>query len=643
MNAVFKTPYSDIYIDDLIVLAGTFEEFLTNLDRTLPRARNIRARLSGPKTVISDDSCSITILESDFHDGKRHISPSRTSAITPLPLPKYQKQLRAFLGSAIYYSEIKTAIENAVPLTLPEDNQQIVITTDASDVGIGGAIWADLSDNPNDAIPLEQRKLTPLSSFSRTLSKAQQWWSTNKKELYAIVATLSYSPLSNFLLGRPLLIYTDHKNLIFSKEVIENFLTAADQGCSGHLGPDRTIEYLESLGLTWPDIQKDVKLFIQHCGVCLKSAKTSKTKPAHTGSFYSSLPFESLHLDVICPLPKNNVNNRYILVMTDAFTRFTLLKPITFISAEATANTLVYRIFSIFGIPMNIRHNGGKEFANDIMKALLSKLNITSTITIPHHSPSNGLVERRNQKVLSLIRKLATESNNHRDWSSKLPLIQLILNSSPSTATGKYSPFHLLFGHDTRPRRNLLDLLLTPSNDNLSGTSSTLKQIWSDADTQQHSHTSTETLEHSFASDDLVLLKNRAPNMLFKFLGPYQITSKRSNSSFNLKSIIFDQTMTASTHDLIPFLPNVLNNSARRLAASDFDEFIVEDILDHTNDQWYLVKFSHGPISWQPLSSLRDGSKINSHLRDYVTTHGITIPPRERKKRTMKKKKRESM
>ncbi|KAL0211252.1 hypothetical protein P9112_009550 [Eukaryota sp. TZLM1-RC] len=424
--------------------------------------------------------------------------------------------------------QIKTAIKNAVPLTLPEDNQQIVITTNTSAVGIGGAIWADLSDNPNDAIPLEQRKLTPLSFFSRTLNKAQQRWSINKKEVYAIVATLAYSPLSNFLLGRPILIYTDHRNLvyfettdsslvarrkpllaqfdfrivhtpeesnfiadmlsrtdlpkdrtvlsttvekltpkIFSKEVKENLLTAAHQGCSGHLGPDRTIEYVKSLGLTWPDIQKDVRLFIQHCGVCQKSAKTSKTKPAHTGSLYSSLPFESLHLDVIDSLPTDNVNNRYILVMTDAFTRFTLLEPLTSISAEATANTLVYRIFSIFDIPMNIRHDGGKEFANDIMNG---------TITIPHHSPSKGLVERRNQEVLSLIRKLATESNYHRDWSSKLPLIQLILNSSPSTATGKYSPFHLLFGHDTRPIRNLLDLLQTPSNDNLSGTSSSKRQ-----------------------------------------------------------------------------------------------------------------------------------------------------------------------
>ncbi|KAL0211233.1 hypothetical protein P9112_009531 [Eukaryota sp. TZLM1-RC] len=199
MNAVFKTPYSDIYIDDLIVLAGTFEDLLTNLDRTLARVRNIRARLSGPKTVISDDSHSITILGSDFRDGKRHISPSRASAITSLPFPKSQKQLRAFLGSANYVrdfipnhaslsvplykllqkgqnfkispveerniQQIKTAIKNAVPLTLPEDNQQIVITTDASDVGVGGAIWTDLSNNPNDAIPLEQRLKTIVATL----------------------------------------------------------------------------------------------------------------------------------------------------------------------------------------------------------------------------------------------------------------------------------------------------------------------------------------------------------------------------------------------------------------------------------------------------------------------------------------------
>ena len=62
----------------------------------------------------------------------------------------------------------------------------------------------------------------PITYWSKTLSAAQQNYTTTEKELLAIMLTLKKYKI--MLLGGNLKIYTDHKNLIFRTLSVERVL-----------------------------------------------------------------------------------------------------------------------------------------------------------------------------------------------------------------------------------------------------------------------------------------------------------------------------------------------------------------------------------------------------------------------------------
>ncbi|KAL0210650.1 hypothetical protein RCL1_005086 [Eukaryota sp. TZLM3-RCL] len=113
------------------------------------------------------------------------------------------------------FERIKRMFIDHVPLSLPDKDSKILISTDASDLDVGGVIWQEMPPCAPAGTPLIDRKVTPLSFFSRILQNSQKNWSTIQKELYAIILILTESTLSGFLLSRKLTIFTDHKNIAF--------------------------------------------------------------------------------------------------------------------------------------------------------------------------------------------------------------------------------------------------------------------------------------------------------------------------------------------------------------------------------------------------------------------------------------------
>ncbi|KAL0238566.1 hypothetical protein GEMRC1_013039 [Eukaryota sp. GEM-RC1] len=396
---------------------------------------------------------------------------------------------------------------------------------------------------------------------------------------------------------------------------------------NGHLSQERTLNHLKTLGFSAPNLKDWVNDIVSNCGTCQKASNIPRKTPAHTGSLGSSMPFESLHLDCIT-LPKDAKGFKHVLVIVDGFSKFTFLTPLKNLSAEATCDILTSKVFSIFGLPLQVHSDGGKEFANN--------LESNRPFSFPNHSPSNGLVERVNQEVVKLTRKLSTDTANHTDWSDKIPLIQLILNSEPSSTT-KLSPYSLLFGRHIKPRRNLLDVLLSRNDttDKTSNTHSFVDQISKEtlkltSEAISRKRKTVDATPNEFLVGDLVLLDD-APNKLLNLLGPFQVTKKHGNSGYEIESIVADKKRTVSAYDLHSFSPNILDENAKRLAASDYDEHLVNQVIDHDpKNEWFLVRFSNGVEAWQPLDNLRDGSKINCYLQDYCLKHKLNLTPRKR-------------
>ena len=61
-----------------------------------------------------------------------------------------------------------------------------------------------------------------------------------------------------------------------------------------------------------------------------------------------------------------------------------------------------------------------------------------------HHPQSNGLVERRQQMISNIMRKMCQDLPFQRNWHLKVPNLQTIINSRVSSTRG-FSPFFLTF------------------------------------------------------------------------------------------------------------------------------------------------------------------------------------------------------
>ncbi|KAL0224776.1 hypothetical protein RCL1_002688 [Eukaryota sp. TZLM3-RCL] len=305
-----------------------------------------------------------------------------------------------------------------------------------------------------------------------------------------------------------------------------------------------------------------------------------------TGSLWASRPFEALHIDTMGPFPPDSVNNKFIHVMIDSFSRYVILAQSPTNTALDAAISLINNVMCIFGVPQSIRSDNGKEYSNNVMKNLTDQLQIAHDFSIPFQHETNGLVERKNRDVLSLLRKLLIDFNRFDSWSVLLPSIQLILNTSICSIT-RQTPHSIIFGTDLSPRRDLLTALRFSTTN-----SPSLPQTLKKEDAEQYINELTRRISdkidivnqrqqalikkmptqtpHSFKVNDLVLRTvPKRTSKLHGHEGPFKINSI-NNSRINITHLASNLSYDCTAQQLIPFHSDYALDLLEHIAASDF-------------------------------------------------------------------------
>ena len=109
-------------------------------------------------------------------------------------------------------------------------------------------------------------------------------------------------------------------------------------------------------------------------------------------------------------------------------------------------------LFSRVGIAWEILTDQGSCFMSQVLKELLSLLQVKQMWTSVYHPQMDGLVERFNKTLKQMLKK-AMETDG-KNWDQLLPHVLFAVRKVPQASTG-FSPFELLYGR--RPR-GLLDL-----------------------------------------------------------------------------------------------------------------------------------------------------------------------------------------
>ena len=227
---------------------------------------------------------------------------------------------------------------------------------------------------------------------------------------------------------------------------------------SGHLGAKKT-EVRILPNFFWPGLRQDVIRFCRSCDVCKRTVKRGSVRKVPLGSMpLIDTPFKRVAVDIVGPIaPPSEAGHRYILTLVDYATRYPEAVPLKKITTEAVAEALL-DIYSRVGIPEEVLTDQGTQFMSECMQEVSRLLSIKGLTSTPYHPICNGLVERWNGTLKSMIKRLCQDQP--KQWHRLINPVLFAYREVPQELTG-FSPFQLLYGRSVRGPGTILKELWT--------------------------------------------------------------------------------------------------------------------------------------------------------------------------------------
>ncbi|KAI2647274.1 Retrovirus-related Pol polyprotein from transposon 17.6 [Labeo rohita] len=326
--------------------------------------------------------------------------------------------------------------------------------------------------------------------------------------------------------------------LVVPKTKTETVLELAhSHPLAGHLGIHNTTQRIRDR-FHWPGLEAEVRRFCEACPTC---QKTSPRKPPPSPLIplpIIEVPFERIGMDLVGPLPKSARGHEHILVIVDYATRYPEAVPLRKAMAKNIAHEL-FLLFSRVELPSEILTDQGTPFMSRLMADLAHLLKVKQVRTSVYHPQTDGLVERFNQTLKQMLRRVAAEDK--KDWDLMLPYVLFGVREVPQASTG-FTPFELLFG---RQPRGLLDVAreawerqpaplrtvvehVREMRERIERVMPLVKKHLTKAQQAQQRHYNRPAQPREFHPGDrvMVLVPNAACKFLATWQGPYTVTEK---------------------------------------------------------------------------------------------------------------------
>ena len=209
----------------------------------------------------------------------------------------------------------------------------------------------------------------------------------------------------------------------------------------GHLGRDKTLSVAQDRYF-WVGLAKSVDDKIKNCRRCICTKSPNLPSRAPLVSIKTSQPFELVCMDFLS-LEESRGGFKYVLVITDHFTKFSWAFPTRNQEAKTVAKILFNEVVLKYGVMQRIHSDQGGSFEAKVIYHLCDFLGVKKSRTSPYHPAGNGITERFNRTLISMLRSL--DLDKKPDWKDQLSSLVFAFNCCRHDSTG-YSPFYLLFG-----------------------------------------------------------------------------------------------------------------------------------------------------------------------------------------------------
>ena len=225
------------------------------------------------------------------------------------------------------------------------------------------------------------------------------------------------------------------------KEVLKQ---SHDTRIGGHLGQKRTLRKVQK-SYYWVGYRHIVDMWVRSCLKCQARKMPKHKYKAALQLAPTGAPFERIALDIMGPLPVTSNGNIYVLVVMDYFTKWAEAYALPDQQAKTVARVLVTQFVCRYGVPNQIHSDQGSNFESKLFSSLCKLLEIDKTRTTAYHPQSDGLVERFNRTLQTMLSMYCKKDQS--DWDQHLPYVLMAYRASQQETTGA-TPNSLVFGRE---------------------------------------------------------------------------------------------------------------------------------------------------------------------------------------------------
>ena len=344
---------------------------------------------------------------------------------------------------------------------------------------------------------------------------------------------------------------TTIQQVVFPKKLRNQVLKIAHESLlGGHQGSKKTSDRV-LMSFYWPGILADISRYVQSCDICQRTFPKGKVQKIPLGNMpIIDTPFKRVAVDIVGPIePRTSRGNKYILTMVDYATRYPEAVPLKNIEAITIADAL-FDIFSRIGVPQEILSDRGTQFTSGLFREVTKLLSMRQLFTTPYHPAGNGLVERFNGTLKTMLRRMCAEKP--KDWDRYLGALLFAYREAPQASLG-FSPFELIYGRSVRGPLSLLKEIWTGEQP-AEQTRSTYEYVFDlqnrlqdtcklahehlvKAKEQQRKYYNQKSRNRSFNIGDkvLLLLPTDHNKLLLHWKGPFDVVGKHGSCDYQIE------------------------------------------------------------------------------------------------------------
>ncbi|RVW59112.1 Retrovirus-related Pol polyprotein from transposon 17.6 [Vitis vinifera] len=381
----------EVFMDDITIYGGTFEECLVNLEAVLKRC--IEKDL-----VLNWEKCHFMVhqgivLGHIISEKGIEVDKAKVELIAKLPSPTTERTKDAkFVWDERCqksFDQLKQFLTTAPIVRAPNWQLPFEVMCDASDFAIGAVLGQREDGKPyrqervenvvadhlsrlaiahnshvlpiNDDFPEESLMLLEkapwyahIANYLVTGEVPSEWKAQDRKHFFAKIHAYYWEEPFLFKYCADQII----RKCVPEEEQQGILSHCHENACGGHFASQKTAMKVLQSGFTWPSLFKDSHIMCRSCDRCQRLGKLTKEIKCHEPHPIVDL----LCLGVVLKFLKEN-------------------------------------IFSRFGVPKAIISDGGTHFCNKPFETLLAKYGVKHKVATPYHPQTSGQVELANREI----------------------------------------------------------------------------------------------------------------------------------------------------------------------------------------------------------------------------------------------------